>query len=140
MLADELNFVCTSTSQMNTVTLLCALLVGADALQLAALKPRAPMARALALRMADSEPPAEPDARAVYDAAVKAEGQVEAGQTVYDDEAKFVEKPPISSEMRAKLIKGQQQLGSDPNSQNPFLYVFGGVGVFVVLGAIAVNM
>ena len=30
--------------------------------------------------------------------------------------------------------------GGDPNSKNPFLFVFAGVGVFVMLGALAVNM
>ena len=42
--------------------------------------------------------------------------------------------------MRARLLKEQQGLGADSNSKNPFLLVFAGVGVFVILGALAVNM
>lgn len=122
------------------VQLVVACVVAAQAFRVPA--PAVPLkVRSPSLRMQEAEPPAEPeDARAAYDAAVKAEGEMAAGSTLFDDEKPFVEKPPISSEMRAKLLKGQQALGSDPNSQNPFLYVFGGVGVFVILGAIAVNM
>ena len=70
-------------------------------------------------------------------------------QTVYDDEsdpdapikyADGTKKPDISNSMREKLIKESRGLGADPGAKNPFLLVFGGVGVFVVLGALAVNM
>mmetsp|Transcript_2934 Transcript_2934/g.8707 ORF Transcript_2934/g.8707 Transcript_2934/m.8707 type:complete len:132 (+) Transcript_2934:34-429(+) len=61
--------------------------------------------------------------------------------TVYDDETPPApRKDPLSNSMRARLIKEQQGLGGDPNSKNPFLFVFAGVGVFVMLGALAVNM
>ena len=64
-------------------------------------------------------------------------------ETFYDDEkedAVLAAKPPISDSMRARLLKEQQGLGADSNSKNPFLLVFAGVGVFVILGALAVNM
>jgi hypothetical protein len=56
----------------------------------------------------------------------------------YDDErvdAVLASKPEISNSMREKLINESRGLGADPNAQNPFLYVFGAVGIFVVLGA-----
>ena len=149
-----------------------------------------PGSRTAALPLMQAGPPEEvqADERAAYDEAVKAEGEMPAGATLYDDEQPFVEKPPISNEMRAKLLKGQRAMGSDPNSKNPFLYVsahqidlfrthstvslslrtkadpsrhrsaavsppptthppthtimqvFAGVGVFVILGALAINM
>jgi hypothetical protein len=69
-------------------------------------------------------------------------------QTYYDDETgdepiKYADgskKPEISSSMRERLINESRGLGADPSAKNPFLLVFGGVGVFVVLGALAVNM
>lgn len=68
--------------------------------------------------------------------------------TFYDDEsgdqpikyADGTKKPEISNSMREKLINESRGLGADPGAKNPFLLVFGGVGVFVVLGALAVNM
>ena len=42
--------------------------------------------------------------------------------------------------MRERLINESRGLGADPNQKNPFLFVFAGVGVFVLLGAAAVNM
>ena len=38
--------------------------------------------------------------------------------------------------MRDKMIAESRGLGADPNAKNPFLPVFFGVGVFVVLGAL----
>ena len=69
-------------------------------------------------------------------------------QTFYDDESgndpiKYADgtrKPEISTSMREKLINESRGLGADPGAKNPFLFVFGGVGVFVLLGALAVNM
>ena len=48
--------------------------------------------------------------------------------------------PEISNAMRERLINESRGLGADPGSKNPFLLVFFGVGVFVVLGALAVNI
>ena len=48
--------------------------------------------------------------------------------------------PQISNAMRDKLINESRGLGADPGAKNPFLPVFFGVGVFVMLGALAVNM
>jgi hypothetical protein len=64
-------------------------------------------------------------------------------QTFYDDEKEdkvLKAKPAISDSMRKRLINEQRGLGADSNSQNPFLYVFAGVGIFVLLGAVAVNL
>ena len=74
-------------------------------------------------------------------------------QTFYDDETvadqpimyknadgTTTKKPEISSSMRDRLINESRGLGADPNQKSPFLLVFGGVGVFVLLGALAVNM
>uniref|UniRef100_A0A7S0Q1Q0 Uncharacterized protein n=1 Tax=Coccolithus braarudii TaxID=221442 RepID=A0A7S0Q1Q0_9EUKA len=78
-----------------------------------------------------SSPPA-PDAKAAEPAP--------AYSTVYDDDGSYVPpKDPLSSSMRARLIREQQSMGADPNKGNPFLLVFGAVGVFVVLGFFAVN-
>ena len=46
----------------------------------------------------------------------------------------------LSQTMKDRLIAESRGLGADPNSKNPFLPVFFGVGVFVTLGALAVNM
>jgi len=56
---------------------------------------------------------------------------------VYTDGTK---KPELSQTMKDRLINESRGLGADPNQKNPFLGVFAGVGVFVVLGALAVNM
>ena len=47
---------------------------------------------------------------------------------------------PLSNTMKDRLIRESAGLGADPNQKNPFLPVFFGVGVFVLLGALAVNM
>ena len=63
--------------------------------------------------------------------------------TFYDDEREdkvLAAKPQISDSMRQRLINEQRAIGADPNSKNPLLLVFGGVGVFVLLGALAVNL
>ena len=68
---------------------------------------------------------------------------------LYDDEIpegdKIVytsgqKKPELSSTMRDKMIAESRGLGADPNAKNPFGVVFIGVGVFVCLGAVAINM
>ena len=43
--------------------------------------------------------------------------------------------------MRARPSAADESrgLGADPNQKNPFLAVFAGVGVFVVLGFLATN-
>ena len=67
-------------------------------------------------------------------------------QTFYDDEdgearpEVAVKKEGISNSMRERLIAESRGLGADSNKKNPFLLVFAGVGVFVCLGALAVNM
>merc|ERR1719453_3046126 len=61
------------------------------------------------------------------------------GGALYDDEIPESTKPPVSEAMRQRLINESRGLGSDPNQSNPFLAVFFGFGVFVVLGFIAVN-
>jgi len=65
---------------------------------------------------------------ALYDDEVP-EGQ----QVVYTSGEK---KPTLSNTMRDKMIAESRGLGADPNAKNPFLPVFFGVGVFVVLGAL----
>jgi len=81
----------------------------------------------------------------------KAAGQfkaVAADGALYDDEIEDTpivykdgqQKPGISTSMRDRLINESRGLGADPNAKNPFLYAFGAVGVFVVLGALAINM
>ena len=47
---------------------------------------------------------------------------------------------PRQNTMKERLIRESAGLGADPNQKNPFLPVFFGVGVFVLLGALAVNM
>mmetsp|Transcript_65857 Transcript_65857/g.130546 ORF Transcript_65857/g.130546 Transcript_65857/m.130546 type:complete len:163 (-) Transcript_65857:247-735(-) len=68
---------------------------------------------------------------------------------LYDDEIPEVDqivytsgqkKPTLSNTMREKMIAESRGLGADPSAKNPFGAVFIGVGVFVVLGALAVNM
>ena len=48
--------------------------------------------------------------------------------------------PALSNTMRDKMIAESRGLGADPNAKNPFLGAFFGVGVFVVLGALAINL
>ena len=69
----------------------------------------------------------------------EAEQAPSAYKTVYDDEMPPLDTPQISEAMKQKLIRGQRSLGADPNSGSPFLLVFGAVGVFVILGFLAVN-
>ena len=72
----------------------------------------------------------------------------QATQALYDDEivdeaityTDGTKKPEISNAMRDRLINESRGLGADPNAKNPFLYAFGAVGVFVCLGALAINM
>lgn len=59
------------------------------------------------------------------------------GPITYKDGSK---KQELSNTMRERLINESRGLGADPNQKNPFLFVFAGVGVFVLLGAAAVNM
>ena len=61
----------------------------------------------------------------------------EEGQIVYTSGEK---KPELSNTMRERLINESRGLGADPNQKNPFLAVFAGFGVFVLLGALAINM
>lgn len=61
----------------------------------------------------------------------------EGAEVVYTSGQK---KPGLSDNMRKRLLSEQRGIGADPNSKNPFLLVFAGVGVFVVLGSLAVNM
>lgn len=86
--------------------------------------------------------------------ATPAAPQQEGGyQTFYDDETgadqpivyknadgTTTQKPEISNSMRDRLINESRGLGADPNQKSPFLLVFAGFGVFVILGALAVNM
>jgi len=64
----------------------------------------------------------------------------DAAGNVYDDETTQDDGPDFSNSMRQKMIDESRGFGADPGSKNPFLAVFAGVGVFVVLGALAVNM
>jgi hypothetical protein len=87
-----------------------------------------------------SEPPKEEETEATMSAAPS---EKDGYTTFYDDEKEdtvLAAKPQISNEMRQRLINEQRGLGADPNSKNPLLGVIGAVGVFVVLGALAVNM
>lgn len=64
-------------------------------------------------------------------------------ETFYDDEkedAVLKQKEGISNAMRERLLNESRGLGADANSKNPFLPVFFGFGVFVLLGALAVNL
>ena len=64
----------------------------------------------------------------------------DAAGNVYDDAAPPPPRDPLSKTMKERLIRESAGLGADPNQKNPFLPVFFGVGVFVLLGALAVNM
>ena len=116
---------------------LTLLVIGCQALQLrpvGSLPARPMFARRVPRHRMQAEEEVEPVAQAA-----PSEGY----ETFYDDEkedAVLAAKPPISDSMRARLLKEQQGLGADSNSKNPFLLVFAGVGVFVILGALAVNM
>jgi hypothetical protein len=111
---------------------LCAVIVGFNP---APCLPRKRNVMARSVHVTMQAPPPEKS----YDDAASEEA-ASGYEEFYDDEKPMVEKPPISAEMREKLLKGQQVLGSDPNRKNPFLLVFAGVGLFVILGAIAVNL
>ena len=63
--------------------------------------------------------------------------QIKEGEIKYKDGST---KPQLSNTMREKMINESRGLGADPNQKNPFGLVFIGVGVFVCLGALAVNM
>jgi len=98
---------------------------------------RAPLRR-IATVMQAEPPPAQSESEQPL-APAESEGYA----TFYDDEKEdevLQAKPQLSNTMRERLIKEQRGLGADPNAGNPFLLVFGGVGVFVILGALAVNM
>ena len=118
------------------VLLLLVLAVGASALQLGV----RPTLNRAALRSAISmqEEPAAEGAPPPAEAAA-----TDKAGNVYDDEYEdpvLANKPELSNSMRKRLIEESRGLGADPNSKNPFLPVFFGVGVFVLLGALAVNM
>ena len=66
--------------------------------------------------------------------------ETDAAGNLYDDAVPVQTKPAVSDSMRQKMINESRGLGADPNQKNPFLPVFFGVGVFVLLGAIAVNI
>ncbi|KAL3908659.1 MAG: hypothetical protein SGPRY_009711 [Prymnesium sp.] len=88
--------------------------------------------------MKEAEPPA-PDP-SPPEAPAEPE-KVEGYQTFYDDERDSApKKQGLSDDMKKRLLKEQRGLGADANSKNPFLFVFAGVGVFVLLGALAVSM
>ena len=63
--------------------------------------------------------------------------KADAAGNVYDDESEQDDGPQFSETMRQKMINESRGLGADPNKQNPFLGVFAGFGVFVLLGALA---
>merc|ERR1719424_1710573 len=83
-------------------------------------------------------------------ATAKASGAYKgSSKALYDDEIPETDeivytsgqkKPQLSNTMREKMIQESRGLGADPSQKNPFLLVFGGVGVFVILGALAVNL
>eukprot|EP00966_Prymnesium_polylepis_P096935 2245807-Prymnesium_polylepis.1 len=112
---------------------LLALLGSASALQLGAVQPRRPqlarLARPIMQEGGAPAPETPPEATA--------EGAPAEGYgTFYDDEKDTAPvKPALSDNMRQKLLNEQRGLGADTNSKNPFLAVFAGVGVFVLLGA-----
>ena len=63
--------------------------------------------------------------------------KADAAGNVYDDESEQDDGPQFSDTMRQKMINESRGLGADPNKQNPFLGVFAGFGIFVLLGALA---
>ena len=90
------------------------------------------------------EKPADFDPATAKDAGVFKGTTSSADGALYDDEipdqqivyTSGEKKPELSNMMREKLINEGRSLGADPNAKNPFLYVFGAVGVLVVLGAL----
>ena len=115
--------------------LLCALVGAGSALQLPVVgrAPQPTLRRTASLVMQEATPPEAPPPEPTSDSY----------GNFYDDEkedAVLQAKPDISESMRARLIKEQRGIGADPNAKSPFLLVFGAVGVFVVLGALSVNM
>lgn len=56
---------------------------------------------------------------------------------VYDDESPQDDGTNLSDQMKQKMVDESRDLGGDPMSKNPFLKVFIGVGIFVLLGAVA---
>lgn len=129
-------------TMLRTLTAVLLLLQGAFALQLSQMiRPAAPqMVRRAALHMQAETPPTEPAADDWADSEGATVNEEVTG-TFYDDEVvSYKEKPAVSDAMRKKLLNEQRAIGADSNSRNPFLFVFGGVGVFVLLGALAVNM
>lgn len=89
--------------------------------------------------------PEEKDSKGETPAEEPVEAEAEAMsayKTFYDDEkedAVLAAKPPVSDAMRKRLLSESRGLGADPNAKNPFLPVFFGVGIFVLLGAIATS-
>ena len=120
-------------------SLLCLCLAAASGLQLGG-SPTLRRPRALALRMQE-EPQGEVPVgiREVPVEGAAAPAADTAGN-VYDDVAPPPPRDPLSNTMKERLIRESAGLGADPNQKNPFLPVFFGVGVFVLLGALAVNM
>ena len=119
----------------HVLALLLVCSAAVSAFQLAPMLPRSQLQRPCGLVMQEAPPPdSKPEEETT--AALPTGGY----STVYDDEVPEDTKPPVSSSMRDRLIKEQRSMGADPNSGSPFLGVFGAVGVFVILGALAVNM
>ena len=87
-----------------------------------------------------AEPPTEGVVGDPEGATEMAPDEKDGYQTYYDDEKAPVPQTELSQTMKDRLIAESRGLGADPNSKNPFLPVFFGVGVFVTLGALAVNM
>lgn len=114
------------------------LLPAAAALRLAPAAQLRTPARAVVHHLVMQEPPpppAEPAPDGAVDKPVGMQG------SFYDDEVDPTpKKPALSNEMRQRLLREQQSLGADANTKNPFLFVFAGVGAFVLLGALAINM
>ena len=92
------------------------------------------------------EKPADFDpATAINSGVFKGEASESTGGALYDDEipegqpvvyTTGQKKPELSNTMRDKLIAESRGLGADPNAKNPFLPVFGGFFLLVVLGAL----
>ena len=92
------------------------------------------------------EKPADFDpATAINSGVFKGEASASASGALYDDEIpegtqitypSGQKKPELSNTMREKLINEGRALGADPNAKNPFLPVFGGFFLLVVLGAL----
>ncbi|KAL1521926.1 hypothetical protein AB1Y20_021574 [Prymnesium parvum] len=103
--------------------------------------PIAPLARGIILMQAGDSPEGKPSEAVEVGEATEAKPQTGGYETFYDDEKDTApEKPALSDAMRQRLLNEQRGLGADANSKNPFLLVFAGVGVFVLLGALAVSL